>query len=129
MFRKLSVFLLLGLLSWQLLLPIPVMLDYAVRYETYSEKLCENRFDPSSDCNGSCQISRILKGENQKQSEPTLPAFQMPKDWLALADSPSENLVPQRNISKKAIAILALLPYQQPFLAQGKKPPQTIIPF
>lgn len=127
MIRKIFVFFFVGILSWQLLLPIPVMLDYALRYDTYSQELCENRFDPSSDCKGSCQITRILKGETQKQSEPSLPAFQMPKDWLPNADFAAEKPCFLSESQQVASLNLAAAPYQQPFLELGKKPPQILI--
>ena len=81
MFRLIAILLLSSLL-WQLFLPIPVMVDYTLRYKEYSQQLCENRDNPNSHCLGSCQVSKILQGESSHNQEPALPAFNIPSDWL-----------------------------------------------
>ncbi len=68
---------------WQAFLPLPLVLDYAFRYEEYKEQLCENKDNPESSCHGSCQISRILQGETESGDQPKLPGFNFPSDWLA----------------------------------------------
>ncbi|WP_421752467.1 hypothetical protein [Croceimicrobium sp.] len=118
--QKLASILILSSLLSQLLLPIPVMLDYALRYQEYAEQLCENKDNPESQCNGSCQVVKILQCDSSSQEEPGLPAFRVFNDWFWLGSDE----IPQTNIDAKTFdKPLVLSKYLQPFLAQAPKPP------
>lgn len=46
-----------------------LLADYAVRYNTYANELCENKDRPELDCDGKCQFAKIMN----RNSEPEKP--------------------------------------------------------
>lgn len=46
-----------------------LLADYAVRYNTYANELCENKDRPELDCDGKCQFAKIMN----RHSEPEKP--------------------------------------------------------
>lgn len=102
------------------------MLDYAFRYKTYSKELCENRFEADSSCKGTCQVSKILQGEPKQNSKPSLPSFQIAKDWL-LANEPvdSDNFIAEITEWHSYWALC----YTGPNLYLLEKPPQSLVLF
>ena len=96
------------------------MVDYAMRYKEYSEQLCENRNNPDSQCKGSCQISRILQGEDPAQ-KPALPGFNIPSDWLASFVSIE---IPEWTSHFKTKPLADINLYRAPTLSTAGKPPQ-----
>jgi len=97
------------------------MVDYAMRYKEYSEQLCENRNNPDSNCQGSCQVSRILQGESSHNQEPALPGFNIPSDWLfSLVDFHLEHIQPP--LIQHLNFIFSF--YHSPSLKVDSEPPQ-----
>jgi|GEM_PF-3300595 len=121
--KKLNALFLSLILAWQLFLPVPVMIDYGLRYQEYSEQLCENRFDSQSTCHGSCQISRILQGKLQTDLAPQIPSFNLMPDFfwsafqLAIHGLPTE-FQPTSFIS---------LNYERIYLSVPENPPRNCV--
>jgi hypothetical protein len=124
MVSKLLSYFFLFSFSWQLLLPLPLMLDYSLRYKTYAEELCENRFDPTSNCKGSCQVSRILKGETEQSPQPEMPVFQTQKDWLL---ERVQNSAAQFKADVRANTFPLARFYENPGIEIVLPPPQTLV--
>jgi hypothetical protein len=64
----------LSLYAFTLFKPLGPLGDYMLRYQTYSEELCENKNQPELQCHGTCQLAQILQLEEESSSnQPALP--------------------------------------------------------
>lgn len=66
--------LLILIVSAPTLLNLGALADYALRYKTYVEELCENKDRPELHCNGTCQLAK-LREPVKSPVEPIMPSF------------------------------------------------------
>ncbi len=99
-----------------------IMASFYAQQDLIAKTLCEKRFEKKSTCNGSCQLSKRLKENEQKeqhvpelktndillflQQEIILPSF---KNVVA---SSEKNIVPQRNNIASGYAFTIFQPPQ-----------------
>jgi len=50
--------------------PLAPLIDYAVRYDYISQKLCVNKSKPQLHCKGKCYLSKELTKSSQEDSSP-----------------------------------------------------------
>jgi hypothetical protein len=67
--RLLGIFFIL-LYSVALLKPIEPLIEYYLRYDLFSKKLCLNLDRPELKCNGKCILMQRLKAAQEKETEP-----------------------------------------------------------
>lgn len=58
------------LVFYLVLKPLAPLIDYAVRYDYISQKLCVNKSKPQLNCNGKCYLSKEIGKSSQNDCSP-----------------------------------------------------------
>jgi hypothetical protein len=121
--KKIVAILLNVVFSTSVLFSAFVVGDYFVRYDYYSNVLCENQEEPELQCNGKCHLSLNEQGDESKKQLPELEEFHV--EAIHADDSNS--------FSVKLPVLFKVLPnYNQhlvplEFLNRLLRPPQFIV--
>lgn len=89
------------LLAFPMLLKVGVYTSWQINRDFIAKTSCENRFDPSSDCEGKCQLQKQLK-KTENQEQPFAPPVGIEKVELANYTSASTTIV-QSNAEESTI--------------------------
>ena len=90
--KTIASIILLVLIASPTLINTAVLVDYALRYQVYVEKLCENKEEPPLKCNGKCQLAK-------SQQNPEVPS------QVELVNLEVLATLPQQDISLKTFSI------------------------
>ncbi|HET6528570.1 MAG TPA: hypothetical protein VFG39_07435 [Balneolaceae bacterium] len=71
--RVVSILVLLSVLATIVRFTLPFVWYYS-NYEYISQELCVNRHNPEMECNGSCQLEKMIKKKHHHNEEDAVPA-------------------------------------------------------
>lgn len=101
MLKRVAAILLIFLMFFQSFEKISIFIYYQTYQEYIATYLCENRFRPTSNCNGQCYLMKKLRKVEERKSTPVVPDNHK-SDFLI------EKIVEQNKVSDSAVIIKIL---------------------